>query len=283
MDKAFTRVNPRSLLLYFVLGMAVIQARAVEVLVNGTASQNYDAPTASDIPNWGTGWGNGNVTGWNYVGDVGSAGGVYLGNNWVITAGHVGANNFVLAGITYNLVPGSAKGITNSDGTADLTLFEIATAPELPELTIGSSAPVALSASGPGEQVAMIGYGGGKSWGLNTITAIGLTGSAEGYYYETSDFETAYGTTTAGTYSATNDAVVISGDSGGGDFSFNDFTDSWDIVGINEGVNANDSYLVQLSTYEPQIKSIISVPEPCGLLPAGLALALLPGVRRRRR
>jgi len=267
------------------LGMSVIHVRAVEALVDGTATlQNY-APSASNIPNWGTGWGNGSVNGWSYVGKVGDGGGIYLGNNWVITAGHVGAGNFVLTSGTYDAVPGSAQGITNSTGTADLTLFQIATAPDLPALTISSSAPVALSASSPGDMVAMIGYGGGgESWGLNTVTANDVDATVEGYSFESTDFETAYGTTTVGSNSATNDAVLISGDSGGGDFIYNDFTDSWDLAGFNEGVDltTHDSYMVQLNAYEPQIQSIISVPEPGGLVPAGLTLALWLVSRRRR-
>ena len=76
------------------------------------------------MANWTSGWGGPEITGWDYVGQVNGASGVYLGNGWVLTAAHVGAGNFTVAGLSYAFVGGSATSITNGNGTtADLLLF----------------------------------------------------------------------------------------------------------------------------------------------------------------
>lgn len=268
----------------------VAHAGAVEV----GASYNTTAPTVSDIANWNTGWGAGGISGWDYVGTVNGASGVYLGNNWVLTAGHVGAGTFTLGITPYSAVVGSARVF----GTADLTLFQIDTAstpaPNLPSLAIATSPPTALSTLGQGSSVAMIGFGGsGKSWGLNTVTEaypvypdIYLTQvTANATTYKTKDFITAYGTTTAGTFSATNNAQLVGGDSGGGDFIYDSALAQWTLAGINEAVdlNTHDSYMVQLSSYAAQINPISAVPEPSAyaLLAMGGA-ALLFQIKRSR-
>lgn len=278
-------VKGRVLFLIFLLGMSVLRAVAIEVTVDGNATFNTNAPTSSDIPNWDTGWPESGTTGWDYVGTVNGASGVYLGNGWVLTAGHVGAGDFTLQGETYDAVPGSAQGFSNSTGTADLTLFQLAQSPALPPLTLETTTPVRLSHSHQGNQVAMIGYGGGygETWGLNTVTAVNQDTEVEGYSYDTVDFETAYGTTTDGSYSATNNAFLVGGDSGGGDFIYDSSTGSWVLAGINEAVDTtnNNSYMVQLSAYASQIDPIVDVPEPRQYVLIGLALALLMVVRPR--
>jgi Trypsin len=283
------------LLLSSVLFLA--QARAVEV----GASYNTTAPTNSDIANWTTGWGTNGVTGWNYVGNLSVSGGpatgdsgVYLGNNWVLTAAHVanagniGAGTFTLGSTSYSVIAGSVQTI----GTADMVLFQIDTtstpAPNLPSLTIATSAPTAFSILQAGSSVAMIGYGGGQgeTWGLNTVTSINQSVqiNANSTTYTTTDFETAYGTTTHGLSSVTNSAQLVNGDSGGGDFIYNSSAGIWTLAGINEAVDlgTHDSYMVQLSTYATQINSVTSVPEPSAyaLLSVG---ALLFGANALRR
>ncbi len=276
-------VDMKPVSFYFLLfiALSLVQARAVEKDVSGTISFNISPPTNSDIANWSTGWGSGGVTGWNYVGTVNGAGGVYLGNNWVLTAGHVGSGTFVLGGTSYSMVAGSTHGIINPDSTAaDLTLFELSSAPSLPSLTIASSAPTAFSATQSGSLTAMIGYGGGQgeTWGLNTVTDINLqvqvtVGSST---YSSTDFVTAYGTTTAGFSSVTNDYVLVSGDSGGGDFIYNSSAATWMLSGINEAVDTNqNSYMVQLSAYASQINSITGIPEPSSLGLLGLGFLAL--------
>ncbi|MDD5262026.1 MAG: trypsin-like serine protease [Methylacidiphilales bacterium] len=275
---------------YFVLFMvlSLAQARAIEKDVSGTISFNISPPTSTDIANWNTGWGSGGVTGWDYVGTVNGASGVYLGNNWVLTAGHVGSGTFVLGGTSYSVLAGSTHGIVNPDSTiADLTLFELSSAPSLPSLTIAGSAPTAFSATQSGSMVAMIGYGGGQgeTWGLNTVTDVNLpievtVGSST---YSSTDFATEYGTITAGLASVTNDYVLVTGDSGGGDFIYNSASSSWMLSGINEAVDTNqNSYMVQLNAYASQIDSITGVPEPSSLGLLGLGLGFLALVWRFR-
>jgi hypothetical protein len=269
-------LNEKSLFLFCLLGVTLVRASAVEELVNGFASFNTTAPTCANIPDWDTGWGASDVTGWNYIGSInGNASAVYLGNNWVITAAHVGAGTFYLNGDGYDEAPGSAKGIVTATGTADLTLFKLTEAPDLPPLAIEATTPVPLSQSQPGALVAMLGNGGGESWGLNTITAVNLTEQIGGFTFKTLDFETDLGTTTLGSESATNDATFVVGDSGGGDFIYDSVTGSWQLAGLNERLDSNnDANMIELSAYCSQIDALTGVPEPGGYLPAGLVLTV---------
>ncbi len=269
--------------------MTLGQASAVEQIVGGTISFNNNAPTCADIPNWGTGWGEAGITGWNYIGRInGSDSAVYLGNNWVITAGHVGTGTFTLDGTSYDEAPGTAQEIVTATGTADITLFQIITAPPLPPLTIGTSTPSALSASGSGDQVVMLGNGGGESWGLSTVTAVNVPQQIQGSTDVTTDFETAYGETTISTYSAENYSVFDLGDSGGGDFIYNSATGLWMLEGLDEKIDDNnDSFMVELSAYSSEIDAIVAVPEPGEYVLGGLALIFLirfrkPPARRRK-
>ena len=97
--------------------------------------------------------------GWDYVGAVNGASGIYLGayngGYWVLTARHVNAGNFVLSGSTYNYVAGTVVGITNPDSSpTDLVVFRIdAQPPTLPNLALRSAA-----VTGPAG-VKMMGYG----------------------------------------------------------------------------------------------------------------------------
>ncbi|MGB8352920.1 MAG: trypsin-like serine protease [Chthoniobacteraceae bacterium] len=281
--------------LFLFLILSVIPAEAVEEVISGSVSYNTSDPTNTDIANWTTGWGASGITGWNYVGEVinasGTASGVYLGNDWVITAGHVGSGTFSLSGSNYIMVPGSAQGITVSGTPADLTLFQITTAPVLPSLTISSTAPAHLTGFHSGDQVVMIGYGGnqGETWGMNTVTSGSVSVTIAGYPYTTTDFETAFGTTTRGSNSATNNAAFVLGDSGGGDFVYDSSTGTWELTGINEAIDTGtNGYMVELGVYASQIDNITAVPEPSSfaLLGIGCVALLWWGVRvplRKRR
>jgi len=268
----------RALFLTFLLGMAWTNARGI---ANGSSTP----PTSAQIPNWDAGWGNASVTGWDYVGQLNDGGGVYLGNNWVLTAGHVGGGTFTLDGVAYQMVPNSAVSISSTLGTADLTLFQLASGPDLPPLIIANSPPVPFSQWQSGDSVVMLGFGGGGghlTWGLDTVTNANVDYMVDGYSYVNSGFVTAYGTTTIGNNSVTNNAYFISGDSGGADFIYNSFTGQWELAGINDAVDTSnhDSYIVQLSTYSSQFRQIAAVPEPNTLLLTLLALPLLLRLRR---
>jgi hypothetical protein len=242
---------------------------------------NTTAPTSANIPNWNTGWGSSTVSGWNYVGVVNGATGVYLGNGWAMTVGHVGNGSLTLGGTTYPLLQGSLHTFTNPDGSdIDLCVFKLSVSPSLPALSISGVDPVAFSQNQAGSGVAMIGFAGGKgeTWGYNAVTEVNSLQQVS--FYTSNDFETDLGKTTAGTSSVTNNAFLVSGDSGGGDFIFNSATQSWTLAGLNEAIDdSNNSYLVQLDTYAPQISAITgltSLPEPSstGLLGFGLLMWL---------
>jgi hypothetical protein len=250
---------------FFFISFFLIPARAIQM--NG----GFDTtpPTSTDIPNWNTGWGSVGITGWDYVGQINGASGVYLGNGWVLTAGHVGIGNFTLSGTTYSAISGSAQGI----GTADITLFQISTRPALPSLVLPLAPPVPFSQFQTGSSVAMLGYGGGagETWGLDTVTQINqLIDLRPTYPYITNDFLTINGTYFDGPASVTNNSQVVAGDSGGGDFIFNIATQTWELAGINEvtgsgtfnSQNVTFSGMVQLNTYQAQIASIITPPTP---------------------
>ncbi|HEY0257238.1 MAG TPA: trypsin-like serine protease [Candidatus Methylacidiphilales bacterium] len=235
---------------------------------------NTTAPTSTDIANWNTGWGTSDgETGWNYVGNVNGASGVYLGNGWVLTAAHVGAGSFVLNGTTYTPIAGSTQGISDANGTADLTLFQISTQPNLPSLTLSLNAPVPFSQTQTGSTVAMLGFGGshGETWGVDTVTQINQQIDLHpDFPYVSNDFYTVNGQFFDGLASITNSYQIIGGDSGGADFIFNVATQTWELAGINEvtgngtfnGQDVNFSGMVQLNTYASQIQGIIATPTP---------------------
>jgi hypothetical protein len=272
-----------------VLILAIAFASAARAVENGS-SYDTTAPTDSDISNWLTGWtqpageAEGTyITGWNYVGQVQSgASGTYLGNGWVLTAGHVGAQSTItLDSEVYNMIPNSAYNVDN--GSVDLTFFQISTTSEsdtvldLPALTLSTTDPVAFAYGTPGSQVAMLGYGGGlESWGYNTVTSINQLVTPEGFSYVSNDFFTALGAITStnpsgpGSQSITNNAQLVGGDSGGGDFIYNSTTGQWELAGINEAVGTDNgqyiSAFVQLDTY------VVPEPSVSVLLPLSLAL-----------
>ncbi|MCE0496608.1 MAG: serine protease [Methylacidiphilales bacterium] len=294
----------------FVLILAMAFAnpgRAVQIEPGMT--YNTTAPTGTNVPNWDTGWAQPagepegtNVTGWDYVGQVNGLSGTYLGDGWVLTAAHVGAGNLTLDGQTYDVLSNTTQDIYATSNQVDLVLFQVDTTSttgatlDLPALTISTNDPTAFAYGTTGSSVVMIGYGGGsKSWGLNTVTLVNYTTpvSAGGHNYVSNDFFTYTGTTTYGNESVTNDAQLVSGDSGGGDFIYNAATGQWELAGINEvkGTFTNNqdetqnlSGFVQLDTYEPQIEAdITAVPEPPAPLLLGFGLVLLWGVKRLRR
>ncbi|HET6553628.1 MAG TPA: trypsin-like serine protease [Dyella sp.] len=276
------------MLLALALGGAM-PSHAVEV----GASFQTSAPTNTGIAGWSGGWSQPGVTGWDYVGQVNGASGVYLGNGWVLTAGHVGQGTFTLDGNNYAEIAGSSASI----GNADLSLFQIDTTAinsgavlSLPTLTLSASAPTAYNGLA-GSTVVVIGYGGSspdRSWGVNTVTQVNQTITLQGTSYSTTDFLTLLGTTSFGSRSVTNDALLVAGDSGGGDFILNPLTGKWELAGINEAVGTTSqgqqlSAFVQLSGYEPQIEAIVTpvpLPGSSWLMLSAMAVLAVLIVRR---
>lgn len=265
----FTPTAPlaRRLLLALFLLVAISSTKAVETVTNGTSTFNTNDTISSTLPSWTNGWGAGNTNdGWNYVGSIvnGGASGVYLGNGWVLTAGHVGPlGPFTLNGNVYDLTGVSYSNFTNSStGTnnADLRLLQISTTSttgtniSLPPLTLTATAP------STGNTVVMIGYGGAsgfgpESWGTNSVFFTNQPLSVNSF--QSIDFTTFNAGLSYGT--------LVLGDSGGGDFI--NVSGTWELAGLNEATvnytpSGTGSAFVQLSAYATQIQTIIAVPEP---------------------
>lgn len=293
-------MNPSRFLATVLLITCAASLQAVEndPYPSGSAYYNTNNNISSALSSWtnANSWGGGNTnTGWNYVGQVGGANdasGVYLGNGWVITAGHVGPHDFTLDANTYAYTGYSYTNFTYTNGQtteyADINLFRVATTS-----TVGNSLlPTNNISLVPnykvsGNTVVMIGNGDSdagrqKSWGINTVTANNfLLPLGGGSPYTSVDFETAYGTNAYGT---TNTATLVNGDSGGGDFAYGGT--NWYLIGINEALSGKDSYFVNLGYYQPQIQTVMAsaVPEPStyGLMALGLGAIRLSLWRNRR-
>jgi hypothetical protein len=163
----------------------------------------------------------------------------------------------------------------------------------LPALTLSTDLPVAFSSKQAGSLVAMLGMGGGAglSWGLNTVTEINkFPITPAGYTYVSNDFFTDNGKVIRGSSSITNNSMVVSGDSGGANFTYNTTTQKWELAGINEVTGSYTDYsgsydgngtfsgMVQLDTYATQINAIVSPPTvdtPTMPLPALFVMACL--------
>lgn len=261
------------------------------------------------------------------VGSVGSATAIYLDDGWVLTASHVAGSLPAAAtfgGTSYGTEPGSFHQLTNPPQSpalttfTDIVLFQLATSPALPALTISSATPTV------GSGVMMIGNGrtqaaartywdrtvipgdnndvwvettppssnisGYKTngtqevrWGDNNVAGNGEivnTGYGDVISYYTS-FD-------AGALAEEGQAVV--GDSGGASFSL--VGGVWQLSGMMHAVGTLDSQpggsttavlgditaMADLSQYRGQILAI--VPEPsASLLGLGGVCLLL---RRRR-
>jgi hypothetical protein len=244
------------------------------IIDSGDGSGNTSAPP--DDPGWG------------YVGAVGSGlTSVYLGNGWVLSADHVLPGGVTLGGIYYPLVPGSKVTIQHDATTpADLAVWRIDQAPELPLLPLRASAPVG------GSEVVMIGrgrnrgaattwmgidgylWGAGNAmrWGTNRVGNTGLQIAIGGR--TTRSFSTDFSEDPPGPSdprctdgSACPEAQAANGDSGGGVFLRSG--GAWELAGIMHSISAfggqpaetalygNSTYSADLSYYRSQILAIV--------------------------
>ena len=260
----------------------VFPARAVEDTDTDTYQSTTDTTPGAD-----------------YVGTVNGASGVYLGDGFVLTAAHVGAGTIDLDGVAY-----TPAGYAENIGTADLTLFQISantttgTLPNLPALTLaGLTNPMGSSSRSSGTSFYLMGYGGamGKTFGVDTVNEADQTTVLENSndvpIYTSTDFYTLNGTTSYGMNSVTNDYQLVSGDSGGGDFT--DVNGNLVLIGINEVILTSDtnsstilgSGFVQLNQYSAlgiDADELAAVPEPPTWLPFLLGCLTLLGWSRWR-
>lgn len=272
--------------------------------------------------------GTGNTTapadnpGWANVGIVNNGSAVYLGNRWVMTATHVWTGSTTFSGTTYQNVPGSEITLSNN-GTpgqtpfTDLVLYQLATDPGLPTLSIASATPAI------GAPVTMIGAGRDRGaftqWNVNTATnpwtwtVTGSNGNAAGYEwgatrtmrwgtnnagargwatYTIDTPKSAYGFATDFTFSQafSDEAQAAPGDSGGAIFHKNGST--WELAGImlvtdaysgqpgGTAVFGNQTFSADLAYYRPQIMAVV-VPEPSAVALAAVGVALIVVKRRK--
>jgi len=225
------------------LMLATLLATPSAATVIRAGSGNTDAP--GDDPGWA-----------NVGARMGTAGtAVYLGDRWVLTAGHVGGGTVDFGGVVYGMEPGSWQLLHDPDNSgtpADLGLFRLTAAPVgLYDLVISQSAPA------DGARVVGIGYGTNqassetwwngmweketgteayrgfellsgrtKRWGKNDVdgTLVVDTGSPYRTHALAMDFDRFGG-------AGDDEMQAVPGDSGGGLFHKKNGTD-WELAGI---------------------------------------------------
>ena len=264
---------------WLALGAAFILAQGSPsfglVIAGGDGSGNTSAPSTDP--------------GWANVGAYNDGGCVYIGNGWVLTAGHVyndNSNGDPVFGTTPYTPDGTVYKIQDPNiagDLADLTMFHLTTIPAgLPALTISSSQPPNYS------QVTAIGYGydrqatevywnsawqqvagppaaysgyftgtaGTERWGTNTI--VGSVNSGNDGNGTLTDFLYC----TFNSYAGPNNFQVATYDSGGA--VFYQGANGWQLTGIilaegelngqpgSTAVYGDRSYFANLGSYYAQ-------------------------------
>lgn len=236
--------------LFLLLPLAASLSTAHAVVV-ATTMANTSAP--------------GDDPGWANVGSCNSAGAIYLGNQWVLTAYHVNASAgfpVVFGSTAYTTIPATGIRLTNNGtggmtANTDLIMFQINADPGLPSPVISATAPSL------GDDIVMIGNGRNREatrtfWqvtmnaGADTWVETGGAHNAEGYKglltqtkrWGTNDAEGVnlnvdYGVGTVRGFVSLfdddaggrpNEAQALVGDSGGGVFHKNGA--QWELSGI---------------------------------------------------
>src|SRR5208283_194918 len=194
----------------------------------------------------------GDDPGWANVGTIGGLTGTYLGNGWMLTAGHVGAGPVVLGGRRFSAVPDSTVQLRNQDGSlADLIVFRIQGAPHLPRLRVAAATPkvgtpVVLIGNGRdrGAPLLWSGHEGfdwgtpsAMRWGTNTVFKNAVRGNS------TDAFVTQFRKDGATPY----EAQAAVGDSGGAVFV--KVRGKWRLAGVLYGVVGFDKQPRETALY----------------------------------
>ena len=244
----------------------LLTSPAAALIIDASDQKPYESPPEDD-------------PGWAYVGRRGSTSAVYLGNGWVLGARHSGAGEVVLDGVTYPAVPNSTVQLVKpgEKGTkADLVLFRVDPAPDLPELPLreeplhfGTSVTFIALGQGRGEAIESQGIAGFrwklpavKRWGTNRVYAGGIDVTVPNTTWITRCFQTDF--SPHGTPHETQAAV---GDSGGAVFAKG--LKGWELAGLLVTISAiaeqepktalygNVTNAADLGYYRPQILQVI--------------------------
>ncbi|MHB1158415.1 MAG: trypsin-like serine protease [Phycisphaerales bacterium] len=288
---------------------AMIRSPAAQALIVNadptTATSNpapyTSAPTSSAFSNHGD-------PGWNYVGafqiNGGNGTGVYVGNGWVLTAGHVSTGGYVTFGTNTYTLTGAPIPLTNPvgiSGSPDLKLVHMNGYLPLPDLVIRGTTPgtltVAVIGTGDDRSGILQNYAPGisgynwnttsriQAWATNTVAGNNILVTSDNVNY-TKAFITSFD-------NLTGEGQAADHDSGGAGFIYNNSQHRWELAGLMIGINngttpdgqpgssaafGNYTFFADLSAYADQIQVV--VPEPASL--ALLSLASLTLLRRRR-
>ena len=129
---------------------ALLALPAAAVLIASEDGSGNDRAPSADFP-------------WDHVGRCGEFSALYLGNRWVLTAGHVGATAVAFGDQLFRPVAGSNTALRNEDGSAsDLVAFRIDAA-DGPPLGL---LPLARDRPEDGEQLFLVGRGHDRSEAL---------------------------------------------------------------------------------------------------------------------
>ncbi|MCH2169831.1 trypsin-like serine protease [Myxococcota bacterium] len=257
------------------------------------------APTEAVVIDAGDGTGNTSAPaddpGWRHVGIQGGLPIIYLGNDWVLTAGHVPFSNVWIDGVSYTSIPGSRILLPNpTGGSADLAVWQIEDGPDFPNLPIRENDLEPAASFVAGDEVVMIGRGRSRGvdpitcgsftgydsitpnvirWGTNQVLWSGIELSLGAYTTDTfvTQFDAApVGTDTRCESGDCSEAQATMGDSGGAVFA-HDGT-RWELAGVMLAVASqacslpahpstvlygDQTYIANLSSYRDAIIAIV--------------------------
>ncbi len=213
---------------------------------------------------------------WEHVVSLGNYSAVYLGERWVLTAGHVGVGDVVIRGQRYKALPDSEIDLRTGFLSADLALFRIERDPGLAAVAL----PLARPAVGDGALLLGWGRAAGDDlewrgrpghywaqgpprlrWGHNRVSRLGVRlGTKDGAHTES--FALRFG----GHGESLRATQAAQGDSGGAVFLEHD--GRWMLGGIllmiqrhrdqpwNTAIEGNQTFAADLALYVEQIEAI---------------------------